>query len=322
VSTLTSPAPSSSAGLGGWRTRRVLVTGARGFLGRELVAALHGAGASVVGTTRGRSGSTRSRLADRKMSLQHVDLGSPASVQAILKAVRPDFVFHLSGQSRPSRARMDPGDTFEANVRVVYVLLDAVRMVNPAIGVIVASTAEHPVDKSLWMSPYFASKLCAEIVCASFANTFGLRVAIARFSHIYGPDEDQSRLVTSIVAAKLAGKPVELLHPKRRFDLLFVADAVAGLACAADAMKRPGLHEYVLSTGSYVTGSDVAGLVDRLVEVGLGNIHEKTYTLPSKRRVKAAPARWRASTPLASGLSRTIDWHRKRQATTTRKRHG
>jgi CDP-glucose 4,6-dehydratase len=292
----------------------VLVTGARGFLGRELVAALQAAGATVVGTTRGRSGSLRSRLADRRIEVLHLDLGSPASVRAALEDARPDFVYHLSGQSRPARAALDPVDTFESNVRVVWVLLDAVRVVNPAMGVVVASTAEHPVDATTRMKPYFASKACAEIVCASYASTYGLKVAIARCGHVYGPDEDESRLVTSIVVARLAGRPVHLQHPRRRFDLLFVEDATAGLAAIADGLRSPGLHEFELSTGTLVSGIDVAGQVDRLVDMGPASVTASAYTSRARRRLKPAPPQWRASTSLASGLSRTIEWHRRRRA--------
>jgi nucleoside-diphosphate-sugar epimerase len=322
VSAVSAPDPTSPASLDLWRERRVLVTGARGFLGRELTALLDGAGAFVVGTTRGRSGSSHSRLSHSGIHLKHVNLGSPASVCAALQEAKPEFIFHLSGQSRPSRARLDPGETFESNLRVVCLLLDAVRVVNPAIGVVVASTIERPVDKSTRLSPYFASKACAEIVCASYATTYRLKVAIARCSHVYGPDEDQSRLVTAIVAAKLDGKPVQLQHPSRRFDLLFVDDAVTGLACAADAMDEPGLYECTLSSGSLVTGSDVAGLVDNLVDLGLGKVTDKHYIAPSRRRTKGAPARWRPNTSLARGLSRTIDWHRLHHATKAKPRHG
>ncbi len=269
---------------------------------------LEAAGAAVVGTTRGRSATCRSRILGGPLALRHLDLNSLAAVRGFLEEVRPDAVYHLSGQSRPEKASADPLATFRSNTEVVWVLLEALRAVVPHSAVTVLSTIE--LAEAARRTPYFASKACAELVCASFADTYRLRVAIAQCSHVYGPDENQDRLVTSIVADTLAGRPVHVKDPAREFDLLFVEDVAAGLLAVEPEPEAAGLRRYRLSTGSTVTGREVAELVAKLV-AGDDAALWQGGAVAASRRPADRPAGWRPVVPLADGLLRTIGWHRR-----------
>jgi nucleoside-diphosphate-sugar epimerase len=282
-----------------------MITGVRGFLGRRLAAALEATGALVAGTTRGRP---VRRPAPGRTVVHHLDLCSAFAVRRAVAAIRPDVVYHLAGQSRPGRAFDDPLDAFEANVRTTWTLLDAVRTTGAPTMFVLASTGAAASE-----GPYVTSKACAELVCRSYAASYRLPVAIIRCGHVYGPDGDEERLVTSIVAAAVAGRAVRVRDPVRRFDLLFVDDAVAGLAAVAGTDGGAGIHEYALSSGCTIAAGDVAHLVERLVDgAAMGDADPSTE--PSRKTGPAsggqAPAGWWPRTSLAGGLTRTIAWHR------------
>jgi nucleoside-diphosphate-sugar epimerase len=244
------------------------------------------------------------------VKLQHLDPASEQSVRELLGAARPDVVFHLSGQARPGRAASDPAGTLEANTRAVWVLLETIRTLTPHTVLVVAATTEQGPDRFGDRHPYFVSKAAAELICASYAATYGVRVAIARLSHVYGPDEDLDRLVTAIVAASVAGGSLQLKDPQRRFDLLFIEDATAGLAAVSDRARAGGPLAYNLSTGASLSGEEVAALVARLVD---GDHPAPEQTVPvGARRPAGRPAGWRPEVPLVAGLAATIAWHRSR----------
>lgn len=285
---------------GDWRGRRVLVTGARGLLGRHLAPLLAAAGARVVGTTRGRPAPGAVEDAE----LRSLDLGSAGAVRAALEDVRPHLVCHLAGASRPALAAADPAGTLEANVRGTWTLLDAIRLTDPAIESVLVSTL-GAARRSGASNPYATSKACAELVGRMYADTFGLRIGVVRCPHVYGPDGDPARLVTAIVTALVAGEPVRLQQPRRRFDLLFVADAAGGIAAAARGRHEPGLRTYELSSGHTVEAAAVADLARDVLEGGRAAAGH-----PPPVRAGCAPPGWMPCTPLAEGLAAMIAWRR------------
>lgn len=278
----------------------MLVTGVRGLLGRHLAPLLAGAGARVVGTTRWRPAPGEIGGAE----LLRLHLGSVAAVRAALEDVRPHLVCHLAGASRPGRAAADPAGTLEANARGTWTLLDAIRLTDPEIESIVVSTSEG-APQAAAPDPYATSKACAELVCRMYAETFGLRIGIVRCPHVYGPDGDTGRLVTAIVTALVAGQPVCLRQPDRRFDLLFVADAAEGIAAAAGGRHDPGLRTYELSSGGTVPAAAVAELAHDVLEHGPAAAGCRQPVADG-----SAPPGWAPRTPLAEGLAEMLTWAR------------
>jgi nucleoside-diphosphate-sugar epimerase len=283
----------------------ILVTGASGFLGRELAAELYRSGANVLATTRAKRGACSSRLTGHTLPLHHLDPLSRPDVHSVIDDVRPGLVYHLSGQARPRLALADPASTFEANVEAVWVLLDAIRARSPQTRFIVAGTLEDAGPRDALDHPYFVSKRCAAAICSAYARTFGLSIGLVRCGHVYGPDTDTGRLLTSLITARLAGRSCVVRDPDRMFDLLFLSDAVAGFLAAAKALTGPGLREFELSSGGALAGSVVGELVDRLVTGQNGRLE-----LPASRTASSGPPGWRARVGLEQGVRLTIEWHR------------
>jgi nucleoside-diphosphate-sugar epimerase len=287
---------------------RALVTGARGFIGRELVASLLKSGVDVIATTRGLDRACTSRLAGRQFELHNMDPCVEDSVRDLLGRFRPKAVFHLSGQARPERALENPAAAFEANTRSVWVLLEAIRQITPTTNLVIVSSADLAKPDHDAGHPYFASKVAAESVATAYAARYGLRVAAARLSHVYGPDEDANRLVTAVIFALLKGDQLRLKEPQRRFDLVFITDVTNGLVAASHRVAAGRLEVFTLATGVTVAGEDVATLASRLA----GGEGEVALRVPVRRSRPPGrrPSGWRPGVSLQAGLAATIQWYR------------
>lgn len=222
---------------------RVLVTGASGFVGRHLCAALTAGGHEAIAARGPRDAAAHLVL----------DVADAAGIRRILDQARPEAIVHLAGQAFVPASLSDPLGTLDVNAGGTARLLEAVRAFQDAGGgpvrTLIVSSAEvygihpperMPLDESAPLrpaNPYAASKAAAEAIGLAWARSYGLDVVIARpFNHI-GPGQDSRFVVASFalqLAAIAAGGPALLqvgsLSAERDFlDVRDVAEAYIAL---------------------------------------------------------------------------------------------
>ncbi|MBV9719557.1 MAG: GDP-mannose 4,6-dehydratase [Candidatus Eremiobacteraeota bacterium] len=254
---------------------RALVTGASGFVGRYLVAALRRDGADVVAC-----GGPH----DSPAEYVRLDLSDSRTLAGALDAARPDVIFHLAAQTFVPDSLRTPIETYDANIMGTARLAQAVREYGGErrLRILFTSSAEvygsrepseYPLRETLDLrpsSPYGASKAAAEAVLLAEVRSFGLDVVVARaFNHI-GPQQDE-RFVVASLAAQLAriaaGARQQLLVGNLAVarDFLDVRDVVqAYIALARDG--EPG-EVYNVCSGAAVTIRDVLGELIRIARV-------------------------------------------------------
>ncbi|MBV9028410.1 MAG: GDP-mannose 4,6-dehydratase [Candidatus Eremiobacteraeota bacterium] len=278
---------------------RALVTGASGFVGGYLVAALRRNGAEVVPCGGPREGG----------DYFPIDLHDVASLERALEAARPQVVFHLAAQTFVPQALESPLETYDVNALGTARLAEAVRRYAGAPPrVIFASTAEvygprspsdYPLREDLDVrpaNPYGASKAAAEAMLGAAARSFGGDVLIARsFNHI-GPGQNE-RFVVASFAAQLSrvarGAPPQLfvgdLTPARDFlDVRDVVEAYIALARKPSPPHRAGCEVYNVCSGRAVAIRDILRELIAIARVPV--------------EVREEPQRMRASeTPLSVG---------------------
>ena len=214
---------------------RVLVTGANGFAGRHLTAALAAAGHDVVG------------LGGPREPPPSLDVRDAAAARAAVGSARPDAVIHLAGQAFVPPSIADPLATLAVNARGTAHVLEAVRALGTdgaRVRVLIVSSAEvygrqpperMPLDETAPPrpdNPYAASKLAAETFAEVWSRTYGLDVVIARpFNHI-GPGQDPRFVVASFARqlAEIAAGAPRVLHVGNlaaQRDFLDVRDVAA-----------------------------------------------------------------------------------------------
>jgi len=237
-----------------WLHRRVLVTGHTGFKGIWLSARLVELGAEVAGIAlppdHTRPLFEAAGLAAR---LEHheADLRDRAAVARLVRAVRPEIVFHLAARPLVLDGLRRPVDTFATNVLGTVHLLEALRD-EPDLRAVVVVTSDKVYrevagrrredDPLGGEDPYSASKAAAEHVAACYRRTYltaedGVGLATARAGNVLGAgDFAADRLVPDAVRALTAGRPIRLRHPDHRRPWQHVLDVVRGYLLLAQRL--------------------------------------------------------------------------------------
>lgn len=254
---------------GFWRGRRVFLTGHAGFKGAWASLILARLGAHVTGYSLApETEPNLFTLAGAAPGLAaHIiaDIRNAETLTRAMQDSRPDIVLHMAAQSLVRRSYRAPAETFAVNVMGTAHLLDAIRA-TPGVQAAVIVTTDKVYDLSLDVSPrkesdplgghdpYSASKAAAEIVTASWRQSFfvpergghSAQIASVRSGNVIGGgDWSEDRIITDVVGALPAGRPVALRYPDSVRPWLFVLDTLTGYMMLAERLCKaaPGFAD-------------------------------------------------------------------------------
>jgi NAD dependent epimerase/dehydratase len=314
-----------------WSGKRVLVTGAAGFIGSHLTQRLVREGAVVTVfiryNSRADDGLLKLLPKDLRQSI-HVIFGDLRDSDAIQRAITgQQVVFHLAALIGIPYSYIHPLDYVQTNVvGTTNVLLacraaQVERLVHTSTSETYGTALYVPIDEKhplQGQSPYSASKIGADQLALSFHLSFKLPVAVIRPFNTFGPRQSSRAIIPTIISQALRGDLVRLgsLTPTR--DLTFMDDTVEGFLRIG---HHPSAIGEVINIGSGA-------------EITMGNLAEKIFTLlGQKPRVEADPTRirpdnsevlrlladnskakrlldWSPKITLDEGLQKTIEWIR------------
>jgi CDP-glucose 4,6-dehydratase len=171
------------------------------------------------------------------------------------------------------------------------------------------------------IDPYSASKICAELVTCTYASTFGLRVAIARFSNLYGGgDLNFSRLVPDVIRSTLNGERLTIRSDgKSRVNLLYVKDAAKAFLMLAARLKADAAlsgRAFNFGMANEISVLDtvdmVLGLMGRedLKPIVAGASAERGNAPKFDTAEARESLGWNPDYSLNDGLKETIGWYR------------
>jgi CDP-glucose 4,6-dehydratase len=243
-----------------WDGRRVALTGHTGFKGAWFAHWLLAWKAQVSGFAL--APDTQPNLYDvldlaKRMPSTIGDVRDRAAVQQFIAESRPEIVFHLAAQPLVRRSYVDPVETYGSNVMGLVHLLDAVRQ-TPSVRAIVVVTsdkcyeiADPPVphregDRLGGRDPYSNSKACAELVTASFRDSYFSQPGAAAMASgragnvIGGGDWSADRLIPDLVRALRDDRATVLRHPEAIRPWQHVFEPLAGYVQLAEALIERG----------------------------------------------------------------------------------
>lgn len=309
--------------------RKIVVTGAGGFIGSHLTALLLERGAKVRALVRYNSSSNPGFLSEipghlhKNLDIVFGNVEDQKSVQELISGT--EWVFHLAALIGIPYSYQAPSSYLHTNVLGTHQVLEA------ALGarvkkVMITSTSEvygtalrTPMDESHPLqaqSPYAASKIAADVLAQSYARSFELPVVIVRPFNTFGPRQSMRAVIPTIMMQTLSGKEIRLgdLTPVR--DLNFVENTIEGfLACAESGI--PDGRVYNLATGKGHTIGEVANAILKIAGKRLPIVCEATRMRPRASEVRQliGDARracdelnWKPRQSLIGGLEKTWEW--------------
>ena len=313
--------------------RKVLVTGAGGFIGSHLVEELVKQGEEVRAFVRYNSRDERGLLEDLPGEIQNQveiipgDLKDPDGVKKAVKGCTK--IFHLGALIAIPYSYVHPFDFVQTNIIGTAHLLNACLETNRLEKIIHTSTSEvygtaqyipidekHPLQAQ---SPYAASKIGADKLIESYTLSFGLPIATLRPFNTFGPRQSLRAVIPTIISQAVQGKKIRLGNVEPRRDFLFVKDTVRGFIELAKCSKAVGK---VVNIG---TGRDIS--IKELVEKILSQVGKDGEIKVENRRIRPEKSevmqlvsdtrlakklfKWAPRYSLEDGLRETIEWYEK-----------
>ena len=312
-----------------WKNKKILVTGAGGFIGSHLVEKLVNLDAEVTAFVRYNSRSDFGFIEilpseiKEKLNIVQGDLSDSDAVRNAVKGA--DIVFHLGALIAIPYSYINPRETIETNILGTLNVLTAAKeneiekFIHTSTSEVYGTARYVPIDENhplQGQSPYSASKIGADKIAESFYNSFDLPVAIIRPFNTFGPRQSARAVIPAIITQALSKEKIFLgsLHPTR--DYTYIRDVVEAFIEVAESPKSTG---EVINIGSNF-------------EVSIGTLAEKIISLIGKNaEIITDPARirppkseveelwcdntkakrllgWEPKTLIDDGLKKTIEW--------------
>ena len=312
-----------------WKKKKVLITGAGGFIGSHLTEKMVSLGANVRAFVRYNSRNDWGLL---EMSPEGVkkdidvimgDLGDTSAINEAIKGV--DIVFHLGAIISIPYSYLHPRETIETNVMGTLNVLKAgmehsvQRIVHTSTSEVYGTAQYLPIDEKhplQGQSPYSASKIGADKIAESFFRSYDLPVVTVRPFNTYGPRQSARAIIPTIITQMLTSDIVRVgsTHPKR--DFTYIDDTIDGFI---KTVEREGILGEAINIGSNIEIS-IGDLIEKIKSITGKEVEVKTEEVrvrPKKSEVLRlcadnSKARellgWEPKTSLDEGLKSTIAW--------------
>jgi UDP-glucose 4-epimerase len=316
--------------------RKVVVTGADGFIGSHLVEALVAADADVTALAIYNSFDRHGWLDELPPAVRgslHIvrgDVRDPAFMMRLLSG--QDICFHLAALIAIPHSYDAPQSYVDVNVTGTLNVLEAARM-HGLSRVVHTSTSEvygtamttpmseaHPLQGQ---SPYSASKIAADMMAEAYARSFDLPVAILRPFNTFGPRQSERAVISSTIRQVLDPEcdviRVGDVTPLR--DFTYVTDTARAFLALGEAATLDYGTAYNGGTGTAVSIQDTIDAICRIVGINKPVVADTARFRPEKSEVRAlladnrkltAATGWSPLLPFDQGLASTIDWWRGR----------
>jgi len=314
-----------------WRVKKVLVTGGNGFVGKHLVSRLLDLGAQTFILEKEEQKSQNSQspiILPGNLQVVVGDIRDSNFINDLFRNNNFDVCFHLAAQSLVDKGDQNPLPTFEINIMGTANVLEAARQYKLC-KLIIASTSHVYGENKLPLlekyfprpsRPYETSKACADILAQTYAKYYRSPIAIGRFVNIYGPGDQNQRIVPRTIQLILNNKNPEIFNDKVTRDYLYIDDAVDGYLTLAEKMKELTRQNqniiYNFGTGKHYSTKYL--VLKIIFLLGKSYITPTVVNSPRKQEIinqyvsvekTKKILGWSPRYSLTEGLKRTIDWY-------------
>jgi nucleoside-diphosphate-sugar epimerase len=288
-------------------TKKILITGASGFIGYNLAKKLSALGANVFGTSRIARENKNEAFVWLKGSFENLN-----ETKKILEEVRPDIIYHFSGEVTASNDIKHVHPTFHSLVTsTVNILTEATRL--NCERVILTGSCTEPLElETAAGSPYAAAKCATRTYGNMFWQTYGTPVVIIRPFVGYGPGQSAGKLIPQVISSFLNDVSPKLTSGKWLSDWIYIEDVIDGTIAAT---LTPGIEGSTIDLGTGILTSvkdvvlEIRSIIGAQVSPDFGALPDRNNEFVRLADIEQTFARlnWRAKTSLKHGLIKTVD---------------
>ena len=313
-----------------WKNKNIFITGATGFLGSWLTKYLLEENSNITALVR--DWVPKSKLLSdnyiNKINLVRGNIEDYLLLERIINEYEIDTVFHIAAQTIVGIANSNPLSTFESNIKGTWNILEASRKVPKLKKIIVASSDKaYGEQKILPYSentsligrhPYDVSKSCADLICRSYYETYGLPVCVTRCGNFYGGgDLNFNRIIPGAIRSILNNEP-PIIRSDGSFirDYFYIEDAVLAYLLLAEKMDDSSLYGEAFNFSNEIQIT-VLDLVNKVVDLMGSNLkpvilneatNEIKHQYLSAKKAKDLLG-WKSEYNLNIGLQKTISYY-------------
>jgi UDP-glucose 4-epimerase len=304
--------------------KRVIVTGGTGFVGSNLAGRLLRDGHEVHLLVRAGYQSWRIENIRGDVRIHEVQLHDIESVTRVVDQIRPDWIFHLAVYGAFS-TQMDVQWMVQTNIHGTINLVEACLKTGFESFVNTGSSSEygfkdHPPAETEALepnSPYAASKAAGTLFCRQTARQQHVHLPTLRLYSVYGPYEDPTRLVSTLIVRGLQGELPPLVGPETARDFVHVDDAVeAYLLAATHPGQEPGAI-YNVGVGEQTTVREAVTVARHVLEIpaepSWGTMPARSWDtsvwVSDNRRIRQQLG-WAPRYDFLHGFTATVEWFR------------
>ena len=303
---------------------RILITGASGFVGSNLIRKLIDENKEVTILIREDSDLWRINDLVSKIQTFKTDLSNYGKLEKIISDIDPDFVYHLGTYgSYPFQTNIQK--ITQVNIINTINLFESLSKCNNLKLIInfgssseygPKSTSMNENDEAVPITPYGISKLTQTKFAKFYSKNMNLPIVTLRLFSVFGPFEEPGRLIFDIITAVIKGKTIELSSPFPRRDFVYVSDVIQAIETAIHAKNIIG-EIFNIGTGVMHSVQDV---VNNVLEIAKSN-NKISWEIKQKRvfddmtpwvsdteKTKKI-LKWEPKYSFSDGLSLTYKWY-------------
>ncbi len=306
--------------------KHVLITGATGFVGANLARRLIMEGHDLHLLIRPAHKPWRIEEIRKDAHCHEVELSDAAAVASVVEKIRPDWVFHLAAYGAYA-SQSDLQTMIQTNILGTVHLLEACLKTGFESFVNTGSSSEygikdHAPSETEIVEPnshYAVTKASATLFCRYAAQRHKASISTLRLYSVFGPYEEPTRLIPTLIRRGLAGELPPLVDPNGAHDFVFIDDVLDAYMLAATVVNQEFGAAYNIGTGTQTTMREVVEITRRVLKIPekpvWGSMPNRSWDtavwLADNRKTRTA-LNWKPCNSFENGFCRTVEWFRQR----------
>lgn len=301
----------------------ILVTGGAGFVGSNLVRRLVKSNNKVHLLLKATSNTWRLEDIKNRMITHYQDLENINSLRKLVHNINPHIIYHLAAHGAYS-TQTDTLKMIHTNIIGTANLINSLENINYKCFINTGSSSEYgfkekPMKESDQANPnsvYAVTKLATSHLCQVLAKSHNKPIITFRLFSVYGPYEEPSRLIPTLVKNTITNRPIALTKNKAMRDFIYIDDVINVYIKAIQMISKKLYGEtFNIGTGKQHSNEDITRTVfeilNKKVPIETGNYKNRSWdseywVADIEKTTKLL--HWHSIYGLKEGLKKTVDW--------------